>query len=167
VVASRILATAFAHEGKYAQAFPEFGVERRGTPTLAFIRVDDKPINLRCRIYEPDHIVVLDPTLIEVVDVTEGLKKGGWVIMNSMKKPHEFNLPNFRVATVDVTKIAMDHRIGSKVAPIVNTAILGAFSNITELVKLESIINAVEDLVPVKKAENIEAVKEAYNLSLK
>ncbi|MFQ6090097.1 MAG: 2-oxoacid:acceptor oxidoreductase family protein, partial [Candidatus Bipolaricaulia bacterium] len=92
VVASQILASALFKEGKYVQSFPAFGVERRGAPVAAFIRVDEEPILLRCEIYRPDHVVVLDPTLIAAVDVATGLKGGGWVLINSDREPAEFDL---------------------------------------------------------------------------
>jgi len=75
VVASKVLAVAFFHENLYVQSFPAFGVERRGAPVMAFLRVDQNPIQLRVNIYEPDHIVVLDPTLIGAIDVTSGLNR--------------------------------------------------------------------------------------------
>src|SRR5512136_2020150 len=92
VVASKILADALAKEGNYVQAYPEFGVERRGAPVFSFIRIDDKPIYDKSRIYTPDHVVVVDPTLLEAIDVTEGLKPGGMIIVNSDKKPSEVKL---------------------------------------------------------------------------
>ena len=93
VVASKVLADAVAKEGSYVQAYPEFGVERRGAPVFAFIRIDDKPIYDKSRIYAPDHVVVVDPTLVEAIDVTEGLKDGGWIIINSDKKPAGIQVP--------------------------------------------------------------------------
>ncbi len=163
VVASEALAIAFFKEGKYVQAFPTFGVERRGAPVMAFLRVDDKPIRIRSRIYEPDHIVVLDPTLLETVDVTAGLKEGGWIIINSDKPPDAFDLPDkFKVATVDANSIAIKHHLGSKSAPIVNTAILGAFVKVTGLVSLEAVIEAIQEVVPSNPEGNVAATQEAY-----
>jgi 2-oxoacid:acceptor oxidoreductase gamma subunit (pyruvate/2-ketoisovalerate family) len=97
VVASKVLAIAFFHEGSQVQSFPSFGVERRGAPILAFLRVDQQPVQLRTNIYNPDHIVVLDPTLVEVIDVTSGLRPGGWIILNTYRPPQEFpQLKTFR-----------------------------------------------------------------------
>jgi 2-oxoacid:acceptor oxidoreductase gamma subunit (pyruvate/2-ketoisovalerate family) len=163
VIASEVLADAFFKEGKYVQAFPAFGVERRGAPVAAFVRVDDAPIRLRCEIYEPDHLIVLDPTLIQVVDLTSGLKEGGWIIINSDKEPSSFNLSSsFKVITVDAGSIATKHKLGSRTNPIVNTAILGAFAKVTGLVKLETVIEAIEEAVPINKEGNIAAAREAY-----
>lgn len=163
VIASKILADAISMEGKYIQAYPEFGVERRGAPVYAFIRIDDKPIYDKSKIYEPDHVVVVDPTLVEVIDVTEGLKEGGWIIINTDKKPEELKFPKkFKVATVNATEIAVKHKLGTLAAPIVNTAIVGAVVKVLNLAKLESVLEAVREGVPVKPEENTAAAKEAY-----
>jgi len=163
-VASKVLAVAFFHEGFYVQSFPAFGVERRGAPVMAFLRVDQQPINLRVNIYEPDHIVVLDPTLIGAVDVTSGLKQNGWIIINSHQPPEVFShLQGFRTATVDATSIALRNGLGSRTNPIVNTAILGAFSKVAGLVGIDSIALAIREEVPGKKNENAKAAREAFN----
>jgi len=166
VVASKILADTISKEGNYVQAYPEFGVERRGAPVYAFIRIDSKPIYDRSKIYKPDHVVVVDPTLIEAIDVTEGLKKGGWIIMNSKKKPEELKFPNkYKVATINATEIAIRHKLGTLTAPIVNTAIVGAVVKILKLAKVESVQEAVREGVPTKPEGNAAAAKEAYEKS--
>jgi len=164
VVASKALAIAVANEGKYVQSFPEFGVERRGAPVYAFTRIDDKDIYVRSKIYQPDHIVILDPTLIDAIDVTEGLKKGGWIVINSAKKPEEFAqfTKDYRVATVDAYSIAIKYRLGPKTSPIVNTAILGAFSMATKIVDIDALVKGIKEIVPIKPEENGEAAREAY-----
>jgi 2-oxoacid:acceptor oxidoreductase gamma subunit (pyruvate/2-ketoisovalerate family) len=163
VVASKILADAMAKEGNYVQAYPEFGVERRGAPVFAFIRVDNKPIYDKSKIYNPDHVVVVDPTLVEAIDVTEGLKDGGYIIINSDKKPEDFKFPlKYRVFTVDATEIAVKHKLGTLVAPIVNTAITGAVVKILKLTKLESLAEAIREGVPLKQEDNVKAAIEAY-----
>ncbi len=163
VVASKMLASALLKEGKWAQAFPEFGVERRGQPVTAFLRIDTKPIGAHYRIYEPDHIVVLDPTLQGQVDVTEGLKRGGWMIINSEKSPSEIDIKgDFNIATVDATEIAIKHHLGSKAAPIVNTAIIGAFVKATGVVEIETVLQVIREESPAKQEENAMAAKEAY-----
>lgn len=163
VVASQILAAALFKEGKFVQSFPAFGVERRGAPVAAFIRVSDRPILLRCEIYHPDHLVVLDPTLIYAIDVAAGLKENGWIIINSDRSPGEFTLPaKFRIATVDAKRIAVEHHLGNPTNPIVNTAILGAFARITGLVGLKPLLEAVREAVPLQKEANAAATEEAY-----
>jgi len=163
VIASEVLADAAFREGKRVQSFPAFGVERRGAPVMAFTRIADQDIRIRCQIYEPDHIVILDPTLLEVLDVTAGLKPGGWILLNSTDAPESFQLHDrFRVGTVDANHIAIKYRLGPRNAPIVNTAILGAFSNLTGIVGLEPLCRAVREAVPVRPDENVSAVREAY-----
>jgi 2-oxoacid:acceptor oxidoreductase gamma subunit (pyruvate/2-ketoisovalerate family) len=163
VVASKILADALAKEGNYVQAYPEFGVERRGAPVFSFIRIDSRPIYDKSRIYTPDHVVVVDPTLVEVIDVTEGLKDNGVIIINTDKRPAEFAYPaKFRVATVDATEIAVKHKLGTLAAPIVNTAMVGAIVKILNLTRLDSLLAAIEEGVPVKPEANKAAAEEAY-----
>jgi 2-oxoisovalerate ferredoxin oxidoreductase gamma subunit len=162
-VASKVLAVAFFHEGYHVQSFPAFGVERRGAPVLAFLRVDREPIQLRVNIYEPDHIIVLDPTLIAAVDVTSGLKPNGWILINSGHSPEDFqHLMDFRIATLDATGIAIRNGLGSRTNPIVNTAILGAFSKVTELLGIDSIALAIREEIPGKKGENVQVARQAY-----
>ncbi len=164
VVASEIFASALFKEGKYVQTFPEFGVERRGAPVQAFLRFDDKNIVLRCKVYNPDHIIILDSVLLRTQDVTQGLKPGGWILLNSDKEPREFSFPNFRVATVDATGIAIKYKLGPKTAPIVNTAILGAFTRVAELVQIENIYKSIPEYVPIRIEDNIKATGEAYEM---
>ena len=163
VVASKVLAVAFFHERYHVQSFPSFGVERRGAPIQAFLRIDQEPVRLRTNIYEPDHIVVLDPTLIGAIDVTLGLKRKGWIIINTTRSPREFpSLKNFRLATVDATSIAIRNGLGSRTNPIVNTSILGAFARATSLVGIDSVVLAIREEVPAKRGENARAAREAY-----
>ncbi|MBI5966900.1 MAG: 2-oxoacid:acceptor oxidoreductase family protein [Deltaproteobacteria bacterium] len=167
VIASEVLASAFFKEGKFVQAFPAFGVERRGAPVTAFTRVDDQPIRIRNFIYEPDHILILDPTLIESTQVDSGLKENGWIIINTDRPPKAFGqFSKFRVATVDANRIAIENKLGSPTAPIVNTAILGAFSKITGMVSVDAVIEAVKEFVPSNKAGNAAATKEAYDRAI-
>ncbi len=164
VIASKLLAVALFREGHWVQSFPAFGVERRGAPVTAFLRLDDSPIRLRCEITEPDDLIVLDPTLIEAIDVTSGLRAGGTILINSEKSPEEYPKlrERFRVATVDAGGIAVRHGLGTKTQPIVNTAIVGAFAAVFDLIGLPSIEAAIEDEVPVKREANFEAAKEAH-----
>jgi len=90
VVASKLLAVALFREGREVQAFPAFGVERRGAPVTAFLRISTTPILLRCEITAPDDLVVLDPTLVTAIDVTAGLKEGGTILINADRPPEIF-----------------------------------------------------------------------------
>jgi len=166
VVASKILADALAKEGNYVQAYPEFGVERRGAPVISFIRIDAKPIYDKSRIYTPDHVVVVDPTLVEAIDITEGLKDGGWIIINTDKKPEDFKFPvKYRVATINATEIAVRNKLGTLAAPIVNTAVAGAIIRILNLTKLDSLLGAIQDAISIRPADNRKAAAEAYDLA--
>ena len=165
VIASKILAKAFFMEGKYVSAFPYYGVERRGAPVTAFTRVDNRPIRARYQIYEPDYVIVLDPSLIGPVNVLKGLKKEGYILINTIKTPEEMGevLNHGNIATVDATEIAIKHHLGSQTAPIVNTAILGAFARVSGLVKIETVMDAIRQAAPAKQEENALAAKDAYD----
>lgn len=163
VVATKILAEALSSEGKFIQAFPEYGVERRGAPVRAFLRISDDVVYERSKIYEPDHIVILDPTLIGFIELTDGLKKGGWIIVNTTKNPEELGLDSkFKVATVPAREIAIKYHLGSESTPIVNTAILGGVIKILKLCKLEALKEAIKNAVPRKKEDNVKAAEESY-----
>ncbi|AEA46817.1 pyruvate ferredoxin oxidoreductase subunit gamma [Archaeoglobus veneficus] len=159
VTAAEVLAIAAFKDGKYSQAFPIFGVERRGAPVQAFCRIDEKPIKQRCQVYEPDLVVVQDATLMSDVDVTAGLKEGGILLINSAKSPEEFGInSNTTVKTIDATRLALE-TLGR---PIVNTVMLGALAKLG-IVSLNSIVEAVGEKFGCKLAEkNILAVKKAF-----
>lgn len=163
VVASKVLAAALFRDGRSVQSFPAFGVERRGAPVTAFLRFSDGPILLRCEITEPDDLIVLDPTLVEAVNVATGLKPGGGILINSDRPPGSYTdlASRFRVATVDANDIARRHGLGSKTQPIVNTAILGAFAEWSGMVRLESVCEAIAGEVPGQAEENVRAAREA------
>jgi 2-oxoacid:acceptor oxidoreductase gamma subunit (pyruvate/2-ketoisovalerate family) len=164
VIASEILAEAFFREKKFVQAFPAFGVERRGAPVVSFTRISDGEIRERCEIYEPDHLIVLDPILLDTINITTGLKEGGWIVINTNRESLDGEaLGKFRVAMVDANKIALKYGLGSRSAPIVNTAIVGAFAGATKLVGLDAVLNAVEEFVPLRKENNRKAAEEAYH----
>jgi len=143
-------------------------VERRGAPVIAFIRIDSKQIYDKSRIYAPDHVIVVDPTLVEAIDITEGLKDGGVIIINSEKGPAWFKLPaKFKVATVNATGIAVKHKLGTLAAPIVNTAIIGAVIKMLDLTKLESLLQAIKEGIPIRPEDNMAAAEEAYETAKK
>lgn len=157
VTSANLLAIAAFKEGKYCQAFPFFGTERRGAPVVSFARIDTEFIRTREQIYNPDYVVVLDPTLLDVVDVTEGLKDDGMIIINTNKK---VNLSTkATVKTVDATAIAL----GIIGKPFVNTPMIGALVGATQIVKLDSLAEAIKERFPEEIAKkNIEAVKKTY-----
>ncbi len=165
VKASDILAMAAFAEGKEVQAFPFFGVERRGAPVTAFTRISDEEIRIHCYIYEPDVLVILDPSLIGAVPLTDGLQPNGKIIINTEREPGDFSFPgaeNPQVYTVDCSSIAIKYGLGSEASPIVNTAILGAVAKATGLASIEKIMDAIKERIPVNKEKNAEAAKETY-----
>jgi 2-oxoacid:acceptor oxidoreductase gamma subunit (pyruvate/2-ketoisovalerate family) len=166
VIASKLLADALFREGHWVQSFPAFGVERRGAPVTAFLRMDDAPIRIRCEIREPDDLIVLDPTLVTAVDVTTGLREGGSILINSPEEPDAFPnlLDRFHVLTVDASGVAIRHRLGNPNHPIVNTAILGGFAAGTGLVGLEAVCASIAAEVPFHPEENVAAAREAAGL---
>jgi len=166
VIGGKILATAVFTEGKSVQAFPAFGVERRGAPVTAFVRIDDEQINLRHGIYHPDHLIILDATLINNPATFDGLKPGGIVLINTKREPDAFRkiqrLAENKIATVDANAIAVKHKVGSATSPIVNTAIIGAFCKVTEICSIESVCSAIQKGVPIKPEANAAAARDAY-----
>jgi pyruvate ferredoxin oxidoreductase gamma subunit len=130
-------------EGKHVQAFPFFGAERRGAPVKAFARISDSPILLHSQVYNPDYVLVLDPQLYKIIDVTEGLRKDGVIVLNTTKKPNELGLTGWRVATVDATGIALEFNLKIAGQPIVNTSMVGAFAGAAGEVSLESVLKAI------------------------
>jgi pyruvate ferredoxin oxidoreductase, gamma subunit (EC 1.2.7.1) len=158
VTAAELLAVAAFNDGYYSQAFPAFGVERRGAPVLAFTRINDEKIRVRSQIYSPDYVIVQDSTLVKTVNVVEGLKEDGMVVINSNKDPKEFDIGR-EIRAIDATKISLDV-IGR---PIMNTTMLGAFAGATGVVSLESVKKAVENRFEGKlKERNVRAVEVAY-----
>jgi pyruvate ferredoxin oxidoreductase gamma subunit len=162
VTSAELLARAAIAEGKFAQAFPSFGSERRGSPVQAFNRVDVKePIRIRADITEPDYVVVNDPGLMGKINVTSGLKEGGWVIINTRKTPKEikseFGIKN-PVATVNATKIAREV-LG---VPIVNTTVLGAVIKITGVIDKKFAYEPLEKRFGRLGERNIKAMEAGY-----
>jgi len=130
---------------------------------MSFTRVSDGEIRERCEIYEPDHLIVLDPVLLSTINITSGLKDGGWIVINTNREMGENELlKKFKIATVDANAIALKYGLGSRSAPIVNTAIVGAFAGATKLLGLKAVLEAVEEFVPLRKENNRKAAEEAY-----
>ena len=158
VTAAEILANAAFNDGKSVQAFPFFGVERRGAPVMAFTRIDDEPIKMRYQVYNPDYVLVLDEGLLNVVDVFSGIKDNTEVIINT--KTFEGS-GDHEVHKIDATGIALD-MLGRN---IVNTIILGYFAKKTGVVSIESLLEVIKETFPGKSGElNGEATKKAYDM---
>ena len=165
VTAAELMATAAFLDGKHTQAFPTFGSERMGAPVASFVRISDKAIRIRSQIYEPDYVIVQDPTLIGSVDVFAGLKKGGLVLINTEKNVSELKLKDLsNVKTIPATKIAIEI-LGR---PIPNTVMLGAFAGLTGLVSMDGIRKAMATRFKGEIAEkNTIAAEKAYQMMKK
>ena len=165
ITSSRLLAQAALLEGKYVQAFPEFGPERLGAPISGFTRISDEAIETRSQIYNPGFVVLLDSSLLGIVSVTRGLLEKGKVIINSPKPASEMasrlSLDKDQVRTVDATHLAME--IAGR--PIVNTAMLGALARVEPLASLGSIETAIKERFAGSLAEkNIELIRRVYEM---
>lgn len=164
VLASRILAKAAFLEGKWSQAFPFFGAERRGAPVMAFTRVGGSPVRFRSQIYEPDILVLLDPMFLDLEVAWRGVKPSTTVVVNAPEEPTEIFLPRRvrRLAVVDATSISME--LGLKVAglPVPNSAMVGALVRGTGIVSRESAEKAVRSMLKRLTDVNLQALKRAY-----
>lgn len=161
VTSAEIIAQAAIAQGMFAQAFPSFGPERRGAPVQAFLRVSDKQVRLRSKVYQPDYVLILDPTLLGTVNPSEGLKPGGFVIINSHKPLDELRelFPGHNIAAVDASKIAKEE-LG---VPITNTTMLGSLIKASNLMPLEAMEEPVRHRFGVVAQKNINAYTRAFN----
>jgi 2-oxoacid:acceptor oxidoreductase gamma subunit (pyruvate/2-ketoisovalerate family) len=170
VMGALILAEAAFSEGKYAQKIPMYGGARRGGDVTVFLRLDDRPIRRTSGIYEPDSVVILDPTLKKQSFVRAGIKTGGTAILNDELWPRDIDLgvKLGKTATLDATGISAEV-FGVRAIPVVNTPMLGAIAKATSWVKLESLAEPIKHQLPGKVGDlNVkacqrgwEAVKEA------
>ena len=167
VTAAKILAQAALGEGRHIQAFPEYGAERRGAPVRAFTRISEEPIYIHSPIHTPDAVAVLDSTLLDAVDVTEGLPEAGILVVNTLESPgtirKRLTLKGRKIFTVDATQISIDC-IGK---PIPNAPMIGAVMKATGILPLESLVDGFrnkfsEKFRPEVIEGNIKAIKRAY-----
>ncbi|HSG59732.1 MAG TPA: 2-oxoacid:acceptor oxidoreductase family protein [Woeseiaceae bacterium] len=160
VTLAKLIATSRFLEGQSVQAFGLYAAERSGAPIQAFCRYANDPITNRNLIYEPDHVIVLDPTLVGA-PIVAGLRAGGWILINSPEPPASFveQFPRNRLATVDATTIARDSALGTRSVPIVNTALAGAVARMLAI-PLKEMLAALEHLGFV--GLNIVAARRAY-----
>jgi pyruvate ferredoxin oxidoreductase gamma subunit/2-oxoisovalerate ferredoxin oxidoreductase gamma subunit len=166
VTAANLLVSAALKDGnKGVQAFPFFGAERRGAPVRAFARISEEEIHLRSEIYNPDFVIVLDESIMDIVDVLKGLKKTGKILINTSKEPSEFDFSKkFKVATVDATEIALNNEILVGGIPIINTPILGAVPKILDKVTLKSLQDTIKNKWKGSQGlQNVKATQEAYD----
>ena len=164
VLASISLAKAFFDSGYHVQTFPLFGVERRGAPVEAYLRISEQDILIRSNVYRPDHLVVMDAKLLSAIDVTAGLKPGAMILINSPHEPESLEaFEGYRVAVVDAVTIALKNGLGTRTRPIINTAMLGAFSRVMEMPEFTYIEKAILNEVPVKQEANVQAARDAFD----
>ncbi|MEW8076647.1 MAG: 2-oxoacid:acceptor oxidoreductase family protein [Candidatus Thiodiazotropha endolucinida] len=169
VSAAEMLSVAAFLEDKHAQAVPSFGSERMGAPVVAFCRIDDQPIRLREPVLEPDILIIQDPTLFNAIDIFNGLTEDGHLLINTGKTIEELgienaveHLPDGHVCTVPATDIALTH----VKRPVPNAVLLGALSAVTGVIKIDSVIEAIETKFPGKVGQaNITAAKVAYAMA--
>lgn len=169
VTAGELLAEAAMKEGKYFQAFPDYGPERMGAPVKSYTRISERPIEVHSQIQEPDAVVVVNPNLIGIVDLTEGLKDDGYVLINTPRPPAEIrellgltDRPVY-VWTVDATRIGME----TLRRDIPSTIMLGLVARATDLVELDTVIERVREKLGEKLQRhiveaNVTGVKQAY-----
>jgi len=146
VTAAELLSVAAFDEGRFAQAFPSFGSERTGAPVVAFCRIDDKEIRVREPIAEPDAVIIQDPTLLHQVDVFDGLRPEGYILINTARSFRDLGLGDFvdrfraeRRLTVPASDLAREHTG----RPVANAALLGGFAAISGLISLDAVIHAI------------------------
>jgi len=156
VTAARLLALAAIHDGKYATAAPFYGAERRGAPIVSFVRIDDKPIRIYSQIKKPDMIVVLDASVMDVVDVLQGLKSGGTVLVNSQQK---MEFAGYTTSNVDLTGIALRERLVVSGSPILNTPVIGALAKMG-IVSVDSAKTAIREMFTDER--NVKVAEAAY-----
>jgi pyruvate ferredoxin oxidoreductase gamma subunit len=161
VTSAEIVATVAIDQGKYAQAFPSFGPERRGAPVIAFARIDENQIRDRTAIQSPDVVMVLDPTIMRIVKVAAGLKPGGTLVVNTSKDPATVRKNTGfegQMATVNATAIAMDE-IGRA---ITNMVMVGALIKATDLIEPGGVETIIERRFgPMVGGKNIKAFRRA------
>jgi 2-oxoacid:acceptor oxidoreductase gamma subunit (pyruvate/2-ketoisovalerate family) len=158
VVASEILARACFEDDMYPQCYSLFGGERRGAPVSAFVRVSDRKIYLKCDIDHPNHLVLFDAALASEQKIIQHVASGGFLLLNGAALPRRDTLKSYTVGAINALEIAKNNGLG----PLVNTAILGAYVRLTNIVSLDILTGVIEEHVPAAAGKNIAAAKEAY-----
>ncbi|MGO8704195.1 MAG: 2-oxoacid:acceptor oxidoreductase family protein [Candidatus Brocadiia bacterium] len=164
--AATLVAAVALEEGKFSQGFPDYGPEREGAPIRGYTRISDTPVQVHSAIYTPDIVVVLDASLLDSVDVSEGLKSDGIILINSPSEPavlrKKLGLKSGKVYTVDATRIATEE-IGR---PIPNTPMMGALMKAMPILKLETILHDIEKKFKSKGEQvvqgNFRAIRRAF-----
>jgi pyruvate ferredoxin oxidoreductase gamma subunit len=156
VTAAKLLAYAAFRDGKYATACPFYGAERRGAPVVSFIRIDEQPIRIYSQIRKPDLVIVLDVSVMETVDVLQGIKPNGSVFLNS---PHDVEMQGYSTYYVDLTEIALSLNLVLAGSPILNTPLLGALAKMG-LASFKSVKEVIGETFADER--NVQAAEMAY-----
>jgi 2-oxoacid:acceptor oxidoreductase gamma subunit (pyruvate/2-ketoisovalerate family) len=168
ITAAKILAQAAYFEGyQGVTAAPSFGAERRGVPVSASTRIARQTIMVVSQVETPNVVVVLDHTLLKYDEVTSGLAKGGWLIVNSWRHPKELDLGgDFNIATADATEVCSSLGLIVAGLTVVNTAMLGAFIRATQAVGMASIEKAIRERFSDREVNtNLTAITETYKIT--
>lgn len=160
MMASEILADAYFRQGYQVQSFPSFGVERRGAPVTAFLRVSKEFIYIRSMIYQAEIGLVFSADIVNAPTFKPSLREGATLLINSDRRLQGLN--GFEVSYIDATSIALEYGLGSSAQPLVNTAMLGAFAKVARDLQLDHLLEAVKDKVPQNAKKNLAAVEKAY-----
>lgn len=166
ITASQLVAEAAYNEGfKGVATAPMFGAERRGAPVAAFLRLSQEPIRIFSQISDPGVVVILDPTLIPIINLQKKYRKDALLVINSAKTPEELDLDGFdRIVIADITAIAIENSLTMAGVAILNTPIIGAFVKLTRLISMDSVKNAIYHKFPAAKAElNFKAALDTFN----
>jgi pyruvate ferredoxin oxidoreductase gamma subunit len=168
VTAAKVLADACLSGGRHVQAFPEYGPERAGAPLRAYNRVSSKELRMHCPVLNPDVVTVVDATLLDSINITEGAKEDTIYIVNTTREPQEIRqklgaAAGQKVITVDATKIAID--CFGRAMP--NSPMLGALCRATGLITLEHLLEDVKKSFGKKFSQkvidgNLEATRRGY-----
>lgn len=168
MTASALLSQAFFYEEKYPQSVPLYGPQRRGAPVTVFLRIGNDRIHQRSWIYHPQYVVVLDDSLVEIANVTEGVPEGGTILLNTSHTDRKtLGLGcSFKIAGIDADEIAYRLKLGGPPYPRINTLMLAAFAKVTQLVSVESVIRAAKERFPPKDNRMESGMREAYERAL-
>ena len=168
VTAAKIVAQAAYFKGyRGVMATPSFGAERRGAPVSASTRISPEPVMIVSQVEKPNVVVVLDHTLLQYPEVTEGLGKGGWLVVNSWQDPEELGIKaDFDIATADATGVCRELGLMASGLAIVNTAILGALLHVTKMVDMTSLQRALKERFSNKDIDvNLTAIMKTYDIT--
>ena len=170
ITAAKITAQAAYLKGyQGVTAAPSFGAERRGAPVSASTRISPEPVMVISQVENPDVVIVLDHTLLKYEEVTSGLGKGGWLIVNSWRSPKDLKLNiegDFNIATADATRVCSELGLIVAGLTIVNTAILGAFVRATEVVDMTSLERVIRERFSNKAVDtNLAAIMNTYEIT--